>query len=114
MGLLDLISVKVISASDNSSASFDYGLGNTIFENPLVDAANGDTHGDDDHTNLGILRNKGKVAPTILSNNEDDMDNGLSAQHQKYSSRYLSATALSGSAFLNGAVINTIFIPTLQ
>lgn len=89
MELLDLISVKVISASDNSSASFDYGLGNAIFENPLVDAANGlDAHADNDHINLSVLRNKGRVVTTNLSNNEDDMDNGLTAQHQTYSSRY--------------------------
>lgn len=100
MGLLDLISVKVISASDNASASFDYGLGNTIVENPLVDAANGlDAHADNDHINLSVLKNKGRIASTNLSHNEDDMDNGLSAQQQKYPSRYPSALALSGSAY---------------
>lgn len=109
MGLLDFISVKVISASDNSSASFDYGLGNSIFENPLVDAANGlDAHADNDHINLSVLRNKGRSATTTtnLSNNEDDMDNGLTAQHQKYPSRYQSAAALSGFAFYTLPLFN--------
>lgn len=60
-----------------------------MFENPLVDAANGlDAHADNDHINLSVIRNKGRASATNLSNNEDEMDNGLTAQHQKYPSRY--------------------------
>lgn len=95
---MDFISVKLISASDNTSASFDYGLGNAIVENPLVDAANGlDAHADHNHISVSVLRNNGK--PSVSSNISpypEDLDGsaggaGVSAQHQKYPSRYTSA-----------------------
>lgn len=88
------ISVKLISATDNTSTSFDYGLGNAIVENPLVDAANGlDAHIDHDRISISVLKNKGMSA--IGSNIKpypEDLENtsgGVSAQHRKYSSRYL-------------------------
>ncbi|XP_063929588.1 uncharacterized protein LOC135141921 isoform X3 [Zophobas morio] len=80
-------------ASDNTSASFDYGLGNAIVENPLVDAANGlDAHADHNHISVSVLRNNGK--PSVSSNISpypEDLDGsaggaGVSAQHQKYPS----------------------------
>lgn len=93
---MDFISVKLISASDNTSASFDYGLGNAIVENPLVDAANGlDAHADHNHISVSVLKNNGK--PPVSSNISpypEDLDGsagGVSAQHQKYPSRYTSA-----------------------
>ncbi|XP_063929586.1 uncharacterized protein LOC135141921 isoform X2 [Zophobas morio] len=83
----------VVPASDNTSASFDYGLGNAIVENPLVDAANGlDAHADHNHISVSVLRNNGK--PSVSSNISpypEDLDGsaggaGVSAQHQKYPS----------------------------
>lgn len=93
---MDFISVKLISASDNTSASFDYGLGNAIVENPLVDAANGfDAHSDHDHITVSVLKNKGATpVSSHFSPYPEDLDNssgGVSAQHQKYPSRYPSA-----------------------
>lgn len=93
MGLQDFISVKVISASDNSSASFDYGLGNSIIENPLVDAANGqDAHSNNDHISVSVLNNKGKISTTTnVSQYDEDQELNLVGHHQKYSSRYQGA-----------------------
>ncbi|XP_017775583.1 PREDICTED: uncharacterized protein LOC108561940 isoform X2 [Nicrophorus vespilloides] len=78
--------VKVISASENASASFDYGLGNSIVENPLVDAANGlDAHADNDHITVTVLKNKGKGLANV-SHYEEDLEGHVSVQHQKYPS----------------------------
>lgn len=87
---MGLISVKVISASENASASFDYGLGNSIVENPLVDAVNGyDAHADHDHISVSVLKNKGKPSSNhSVASYPEDLENGVSAQHQKYPSRY--------------------------
>ncbi|KAL3290338.1 hypothetical protein HHI36_023682 [Cryptolaemus montrouzieri] len=78
-------------ATDNVSTSFDYGLGNTIVENPLVDAANGyEAHRDHDHITVSVLRNKGKTSVLNFSHypEEEGATVGLSTHHQKYSSRY--------------------------
>lgn len=78
---------KVISASDNASASFDYGLGNAIVENPLVDAVNGlDAHS---NYSLSVLKSKGRMT----NSNEvppypEDLDTAVTAQHRKFPSRY--------------------------
>lgn len=89
MGLQDFISVKVVSASDNTSASFDYGLGNAIIENPLVDAANGqDAHANNDHISVSVLNNKGKTSAANISQYDDDQELNFIGHHQKYSSRY--------------------------
>ncbi|KAK9723211.1 GDNF/GAS1 domain [Popillia japonica] len=75
-------------ASDNSSASFDYGLGNSIIENPLVDAANGqDAHSNNDHISVSVLNNKGKISTTTnVSQYDEDQELNLVGHHQKYSS----------------------------
>lgn len=89
MGLQYFISVKVISATDNTSASFDYGLGNSIIENPLVDAANGqDAHANNDHISVSVLNHKGKNNATNTSQYDEDQELNLVGHHQKYSSRY--------------------------
>lgn len=86
--------VKVISASDNASTSFDYGLGNAIVENPLVDAVNGqDAHAGYDHISVTVLRNKDKSTLSNTINHyqypeDPDLSYGISTNHQKYSSRY--------------------------
>lgn len=82
---------KVISATDNASTSFDYGLGNAIVENPLVDADNGyDAHHDHDHISVSVLRNKGKTSSLNSSHypEEEGSNLGPSNYHQKYSSMY--------------------------
>lgn len=80
----------MISATDNASASFDNGLGNSIVENPLVDAANGlDAHADHDRISVSVLKNKGKpAAGANITSYPEDLDIGVTAQHQKYPSRY--------------------------
>lgn len=90
------VSVKVISASENASASFDYGLGNSIVENPLVDAANGlDAHVAYDHISVSVLKNNGKN----VTHYPEDLDSILvTAQHQKNPSRYYRSPSFSNSA----------------
>ncbi|XP_044765670.1 uncharacterized protein LOC123321927 isoform X1 [Coccinella septempunctata] len=76
-------------ATDNSSTSFDYGLGNAIVENPLVDADNGyDAHHDNDHINVSVLKNKGKTTAVNFSHypEEEGSNVGPSNYHQKYPS----------------------------
>ncbi|GJQ66811.1 hypothetical protein Trydic_g18579 [Trypoxylus dichotomus] len=85
MGLQDFISIKVVSASDNASASFDYGLG--IVENPLVDAANGQDARAYDHISVSVLNHKGKTsAATNVSHYDEDQELNFAGHHQKYSS----------------------------
>ncbi|KAK9890348.1 hypothetical protein WA026_010443 [Henosepilachna vigintioctopunctata] len=81
----------VEEATNNASTSFDYGLGNAIVENPLVDAANGhDAHHDHDHISVSVLKNRGKMSSLNFSQypEEDGATVGLSTHHLKYQSTY--------------------------
>lgn len=93
----NFVSVKVISAAENASASFDNGLGNNVVENPLVDAANThDAHADKDHISVRVLKNKGiPSAGSNASQYPEDLDIGVTAQHQKYPSRYSPSAVIS-------------------
>ncbi|XP_031335619.1 uncharacterized protein LOC116165375 isoform X1 [Photinus pyralis] len=89
-GVLDFFSVKVISAQDNTSAaSFDYGIANSVVENPLVDAVNGlEAHSNTDHISVSVLKSKGKQFNFSNISYDEDMDNKLAFQngHRKYPS----------------------------
>lgn len=87
------ISVKVISASDNTSASYDDELGNAVVENPLVDAVNGqEAHAGFDHISVSVLKNREKTSSyNIHRQYPEDVDGAPlepSVHHQKYPSRY--------------------------
>lgn len=87
------ISVKVVSASDNTSASYDDDLGNAIVENPLVDAVNGqEAHAGFDHISVSVLKNREKTSSyNIHRQYPEDVDGAPlepSVHHQKYPSRY--------------------------
>lgn len=99
-------SVALVSASDNTSASFDNGLGNAVVENPLVDAVNGwDAHADHDRISVSVLKNKARptganasAIPYPYPYPEEQENGGAAAQHQKYPSRYPSAATPVSSA----------------
>lgn len=86
----------MVSASDNTSTSFDYGLGNAIVENPLVDAVNGlDAHADYDHISVSVLKNKEKSSLSYNSvyNYPEESENsatgtGAGAGHPTYHHRH--------------------------
>lgn len=100
MGVLDFFSVKVISAPDNASASFDYGIANSVVENPLVDAANGlEAYTNIDHISVSVLNSKGKQSAFSNISYDEDMDTKVVSLngHRKHSSRYKSADTLDVS-----------------
>uniref|UniRef100_A0A1Y1NG70 GDNF/GAS1 domain-containing protein n=2 Tax=Photinus pyralis TaxID=7054 RepID=A0A1Y1NG70_PHOPY len=77
-------------AQDNTSAaSFDYGIANSVVENPLVDAVNGlEAHSNTDHISVSVLKSKGKQFNFSNISYDEDMDNKLAFQngHRKYPS----------------------------
>ncbi|KAF5306024.1 hypothetical protein FQR65_LT00739 [Abscondita terminalis] len=77
-------------AQDNTSAaSFDYGIVNSVVENPLVDAVNGlEAHSNTEHINVSVLNSKGKQINFSNISFDEDLDNKLDFQngHRKHSS----------------------------
>lgn len=101
----------MISALDNTSTSFDYGIANSVVENPLVDAANGlEAHSNHDHVSVSVLNNKDKQHIFSNISFDEDMENKHVFQngHRKHSSRYKIAESLSVS------VKHTLFIDVLM
>ena len=85
----------VISASDNSSASFADEFGNVVLKNPLVDAANGqDAHADYNHISVNIIKNKVKLHYQYPEE-EDTQPIDQSSQHAGISSRYFMSCFVS-------------------
>lgn len=92
-----LVSVKVISTSDNGS-SFDYGLDmgtESQVENPLVDTESEDVHTTilRDHISVTMLKNRLSHRQVFnISQYDEDIDVGRPHQHfhrKIYASRYL-------------------------
>lgn len=89
-GLSDFLSVKVVSAPDNETASIVSGLSNSILQNPLVDDTNGqEAHVNKDHVSINILNNRG--IPRNVIHYDDDQDNLITGYHLKNTSTYRGA-----------------------
>ncbi|XP_018331547.1 uncharacterized protein LOC108741291 isoform X2 [Agrilus planipennis] len=72
-----------VQASESSSTSLGYGLGNAVLENPLVDADNGlEAHTSTDHITETVLSNKPKHNQVAVNSTiEEDLDNKHSPHH---------------------------------